>query len=139
LADVGVSPSRLEIEITESTILSENDFVLSMLNNPLDLDTKFALDDFGTGCASLSCLRKFPFDRIKIDCSFVREMLTDPHCASIVRSVIGLAHDLGIGVTAEGVETQEQLSCLRANYLWPGSRLLDQRTKTGRGNCCAVW
>jgi diguanylate cyclase (GGDEF)-like protein len=114
LADVGVSPSRLEIEITESTILSENDFALSMLNNLLDLGTKFALDDFGTGYASLSCLRKFPFDRIKIDCSFVREMLTDPHCASIVRSVIGLAHDLGIGVTAEGVETEEQLSYLRA-------------------------
>ena len=114
LADVGVSPSRLEIEITESTILSESDFALSMLNNLLDLGTKFALDDFGTGYASLSCLRKFPFDRIKIDCSFVREMLTDPHCASIVRSVIGLASDLGIGVTAEGVETREQLAYLRA-------------------------
>ena len=114
LADVGVSPSRLEIEITESTILSESDFALSMLNNLLDLGTKFALDDFGTGYASLSCLRKFPFDRVKIDCSFVREMLTDPHCASIVRSVIGLASDLGIGVTAEGVETREQLAYLRA-------------------------
>ena len=114
LADVGVSPSRVEIEITELTILSESDFALSMLNNLLDLGTKFALDDFGTGYASLSCLRKFPFDRIKIDSSFVGEMLTDPHCASIVRSVIGLACDLGIGVTAEGVETQEQLSYLRA-------------------------
>ena len=114
LADVGVSPSRLEIEITESTILSESDFALSMLNNLLDLGTKFALDDFGTGYASLSCLRKFAFDRVKIDRSFVREMLTDPHCASIVRSVIGLANDLKIGVTAEGVETREQLSYLRA-------------------------
>jgi diguanylate cyclase len=114
LADVGVNPSRLEIEITESTILSENDFAVSMMNNLLDLGAKFALDDFGTGYASLSCIRKFPFDRVKIDCSFVREMLTDPHCASIVRSVIGLARDLGIGVTAEGVETQEQLSYLRA-------------------------
>ena len=114
LADVGDGPSRLEIEITESTILSESDFAASMLNNLLNLGTKFALDDFGTGYASLSCLRKFPFDRIEIDRSFVREMLTDPHCASIVRSVIGLAHDLGIGVTAEGVETPEQLSYLRA-------------------------
>ncbi len=114
LADVGVSPSRLEIEITESTILSENDFAVSMMNKLLDLGTKFSLDDFGTGYASLSCLRKFPFSRVKIDSSFVREMLTDPDSASIVRSVIGLAHDLGIGVTAEGVETQEQLSYLRA-------------------------
>jgi diguanylate cyclase (GGDEF)-like protein len=114
LTDAGVNPSRLEIEITESTILSENDFALAMMNKLLDLGTTFALDDFGTGYASLSCLRKFPFNRVKIDCSFVREMLTDPGCASIVRSVIGLAHDLGIGTTAEGVETQEQLSYLRA-------------------------
>ena len=114
LADVGVSLSRLEIEITESTILSENDFAVSMMNKLLDLGTKFSLDDFGTGYASLSCLRKFPFSRVKIDSSFVREMLTDPDSASIVRSVIGLAHDLGIGVTAEGVETREQLSYLRA-------------------------
>jgi diguanylate cyclase len=114
LTDAGVNPSRLEIEITESTILSENDFALAMMNKLLDLGTTFALDDFGTGYASLSCLRKFPFNRVKIDCSFVREMLTDPGCASIVRSVVGLAHDLGIGTTAEGVETQEQLSYLRA-------------------------
>ncbi len=114
LTDAGVNPSRLEIEITESTILSENDFALAMMNKLLDLGATFALDDFGTGYASLSCLRKFPFNRVKIDCSFVREMLTDPGCASIVRSVIGLARDLGIGTTAEGVETQEQLSYLRA-------------------------
>jgi diguanylate cyclase (GGDEF)-like protein len=114
LADAGINPSRLEIEITESTILSENDFALAMMNKLLDLGITFALDDFGTGYASLSCLRKFPFNRVKIDCSFVREMLTDPDCASIVRSVIGLAHDLRIGTTAEGVETQDQLSYLRS-------------------------
>jgi EAL domain-containing protein (putative c-di-GMP-specific phosphodiesterase class I) len=114
LAQAGVNPFRLEIEITESAILSESDFVLSTLHSLRGLGIKFALDDFGTGYASMGCLRKFPFDRVKIDRSFVRDMLLDRDCASIVKSVIELADDLGIGVTAEGVERPEQLSYLRS-------------------------
>jgi len=114
LARAGLNPSRLEIEITESAILSNNDFALSTLNALRALGIKCALDDFGTGYASLSCLRKFPFDRVKIDQSIVRDMLSDRGCASIVKSVIELAYNLGISVTAEGVERQEELSYLRS-------------------------
>ena len=72
-----------------------------------------ALDDFGTGFSSLTYLRKLPFSRIKIDQSFIRDMLVQPDCAAIVKSVIGLARDLRIGVVAEGVETADQLEYLR--------------------------
>lgn len=114
LARSGLNPSRLEIEITKSAILSDNEFALSTLGDLRALGIKCALDDFGTGYASLSCLRKFPFDRVKIDQSFVHDMLSDRGCASIVKSVIELAHDLKISVTAEGVERQEELAYLRS-------------------------
>jgi diguanylate cyclase (GGDEF)-like protein len=114
LARSGLNPSRLEIEITESAILSDSEFALSTLKALRGLGIKCALDDFGTGYASLSCLRKFPFDRVKIDQSFVHDMLSDRGCASIVKSVIELAHDLKISVTAEGVERQEELAYLRS-------------------------
>lgn len=113
LADVGVSPGRLEIEITELTSISEYGSTESLVRSLTQLGVTISLDDFGTGFSSLTYLRKLPFSRIKIDRSFVREMLVRPDCEAIVKSVIGLARDLHIDVVAEGVETQEQLDYLR--------------------------
>ncbi|MBR1218933.1 EAL domain-containing protein [Bradyrhizobium sp. U87765 SZCCT0131] len=113
LADAGVAPHRLEIEMTESMLLSKSGAAPSVLDALLALGVTLALDDFGTGFSSLTYLRKLPFSRIKIDQSFIRDMLTRPDCAAIVRSVIGLAQDLRIGVVAEGVETTPQLDALR--------------------------
>src|SRR5258707_14803391 len=113
LADSRVAPGRLEIEITESILLSKYDSAASVLNSLLELGVTVALDDFGTGFSSLTYLRKLPFSRIKIDQSFIRDMLVQPDCAAIVKSVISLARDLRIGVVAEGVETADQLEYLR--------------------------
>lgn len=113
LADAKVSPSRFEIEITESMLLSKYGSAASTLKALLQLGVTVALDDFGTGFSSLTYLRKLPFSRIKIDQSFIRDMLVQPDCAAIVKSVISLARDLRIGVVAEGVETTGQLEYLR--------------------------
>jgi diguanylate cyclase (GGDEF)-like protein len=113
LADAGATPNRLEIEITESMLISKYGSAPSILNSLLQLGVTVALDDFGTGFSSLTYLRKLPFSRIKIDQSFIRDMLTQPDCAAIVKSVIGLARDLRIGVVAEGVESVDQLEYLR--------------------------
>ncbi|MGY4344784.1 diguanylate cyclase (GGDEF)-like protein [Bradyrhizobium sp. GM7.3] len=113
LADAKIAPYRLEIEITESMLLSKYASAASVLNALLELGVTVALDDFGTGFSSLTYLRKLPFSRIKIDQSFIRDMLVQPDCAAIVKSVIGLARDLRIGVVAEGVETADQLEYLR--------------------------
>ena len=113
LAEARVAPRRLEIEITESILLSKYDSAASVLNALLELGVTVALDDFGTGYSSLTYLRRLPFSRIKIDQSFVRDMLAQPDCAAIVKSVVALAQDLKIGVVAEGVESTEQLDYLR--------------------------
>jgi EAL domain-containing protein (putative c-di-GMP-specific phosphodiesterase class I) len=113
LAQAKVSPSRLEIEITESMLISKYGSASSILNSLLQLGVTVALDDFGTGYSSLTYLRKLPFSRIKIDQSFIRDMLAQPDCAAIVKSVIGLAQELRIGVVAEGVETADELEYLR--------------------------
>ena len=113
LADAKVAPHRLEIEITESMLLSKYGSAASILNALLEFGATVALDDFGTGFSSLTYLRKLPFSRIKIDQSFIRDMLVQPDCAAIVKSVISLARDLNIDVVAEGVETADQLEYLR--------------------------
>lgn len=113
LADAHVAPHRLEIEITESMLLSKYGSAASILKALLDLGVTVALDDFGTGFSSLTYLRKLPFSRIKIDQSFIRDMLVQPDCAAIVKSVVSLARDLNIDVVAEGVETADQLEYLR--------------------------
>ncbi|MCG2645558.1 MULTISPECIES: putative bifunctional diguanylate cyclase/phosphodiesterase [Bradyrhizobium] len=113
LADAKVAPRRLEIEITESMLLSKYGSAASILNALLELGATVALDDFGTGFSSLTYLRKLPFSRIKIDQSFIRDMLVQPDCAAIVKSVVSLARDLNIEVVAEGVETADQLDYLR--------------------------
>ena len=114
LTDAGIMPSRLEIEVTKSVLISEDSVVLAMLNALHHLGVRIALDDFGTGYSSLNYLGKVPFDRIKIDRSFTLDLLNNPDRAAIVKTMIGLASDLGMGITAEGVETVEQLSRLRA-------------------------
>jgi len=114
LARSGLRAQRLEVEITESALLQNNDKVLSTLHQLHALGVRIALDDFGTGYSSLSYLRSFPFDKIKIDQSFVREIGSRPDCLAIVTSVASLARQLGMSTTAEGVETAEQLTELQA-------------------------
>ncbi|MBI1359958.1 MAG: EAL domain-containing protein [Alphaproteobacteria bacterium] len=107
-----LDPSRLEIEITESVLMQETDHNIRTLHALKDLGVRIALDDFGTGYSSLSYLRAFPFDKLKIDQRFVREMETSPDDRAIVRAVISLARDLGMRITAEGVETEAQADLL---------------------------
>ncbi len=108
LADSGLPASRLELEITESVLLQDNKAVLATLRDIKDLGAQIAMDDFGTGYSSLSYLRSFPFDKVKIDRSFVKDMPYDRNSAAIVRAIVGLSSALGIAITAEGVETREQ-------------------------------
>jgi len=105
----GLAPYRLELEITESVLLQDNPATLRTLQDLRALGVRIALDDFGTGYSSLSYLRHYPFDKIKIDRSFVSEIETRPDCAAIVDSIAILARTLGMTTTAEGVETEEQL------------------------------
>jgi diguanylate cyclase (GGDEF)-like protein len=113
LASSGLPPKRLELEITETTLLKNNEFTIALLFRLHALGLRIALDDFGTGYSSLSYLRTFPFDKIKIDQSFVREMATRADCAAIVGSIVALANKLNITTTAEGIETIDQLNLVR--------------------------
>jgi diguanylate cyclase (GGDEF)-like protein len=108
LHDADLSADRLELEITETVILQDTDATMAILRQLQALGLRIALDDFGTGYSSLSYLQRFPFDRIKIDQSFVRDVCSKRHCAAIVRAVASLSNELGIATTAEGVETREQ-------------------------------
>jgi len=112
LRDSGLAPGRLELEITESVMLQDTEATLATLQEMRELGVRIAMDDFGTGYSSLSYLRQFPFDRIKIDQSFVREIDRKRDCGAIIRAVIRLSHELGMATTAEGVETREQLAAL---------------------------
>jgi diguanylate cyclase (GGDEF)-like protein/PAS domain S-box-containing protein len=112
LAESGLPASRLELEITESVLLQNSDATRRMLHELRALGLKISLDDFGTGYSSLSYLRSFPFDKIKIDRSFVNELASSNDSLAIVRAVTGLGKSLGIVTTAEGVETAEQLEML---------------------------
>jgi EAL domain-containing protein (putative c-di-GMP-specific phosphodiesterase class I) len=103
----------LELEITESVLLQESEATLSALRQLRVIGIAVALDDFGTGYSSLSYLHRFPFDKIKIDQSFVRDMASNRDSMSIVRAISGLGHSLHMKTTAEGVETLAQLDLLR--------------------------
>jgi diguanylate cyclase (GGDEF)-like protein len=109
LANAGLPASRLDLEITEGALMDETDVVLAMLRQIKDLGIKVSMDDFGTGYSSLSYLQKFPFDKIKIDQSFIRSLETNADSAAIVRAVTALGESLGIMTIAEGVETESQL------------------------------
>jgi EAL domain-containing protein (putative c-di-GMP-specific phosphodiesterase class I) len=112
LAKSGLSPSRLELEITELVLMQETDGAIGILHQLHDLGVKIAMDDFGTGYSSLGYLRSFPFDRIKIDQSFIQDLPGKADSLAIVRAVVGMSSSLGIRTTAEGVETKEQLASL---------------------------
>lgn len=114
LFDTGLAPSRLELEITEGVLINDHSRALATLRGLKALGVRISMDDFGTGYSSLSYLQSFPFDRIKIDRSFVMNLEKNLHSAVIVRTIIGLGRGLGIPVTAEGVETEAQQEFLKA-------------------------
>ena len=103
----------LELEVTESLVMQNMDRVTTILNELKALGTTLSMDDFGTGYSSLSYLKRFPFDKLKIDQSFVRDMTSDPDSAAIAKAIIAMAHNLRLKVIAEGVETAGQLNYLR--------------------------
>jgi diguanylate cyclase (GGDEF)-like protein len=111
LRDTHLSPSRLELEITEGVVMREVGDVLATMRRLQDLGVRLALDDFGTGYSSLSYLRSFPFDKVKIDASFLADLHGDG--GTIIRAVLGLCRHLGLDTLVEGVETEEQLNWLR--------------------------
>jgi predicted signal transduction protein with EAL and GGDEF domain len=114
LAASGLHPTRLEIEITESVLLRDREATLSMLHQLRSLGIRIAMDDFGTGYSSLTYLQSFPFDKIKIDRSFVKDITDNAGSLYIVRAVAALANGMGMAATAEGVETAEQLDKIAA-------------------------
>ena len=114
LAAARLDPRRLELEIIESTLLENTEPVLQTLWDLKKLGIEIVMDDFGTGYSSLGYLRKFPFDKIKVDRSFVTEMASSTESTAIVRAVVGLASGLGMTTVAEGVESAEQLGSLQA-------------------------
>jgi len=114
IASAGIAPSRVELEITETILLQNSEATLAVLHQLRALGVRVAMDDFGTGYSSLSYLRSFPFDKIKIDRSFVRDLERNQDALAIIRAVSGLGLNLGMVTTVEGVETKEQLDQIRA-------------------------
>jgi EAL domain-containing protein (putative c-di-GMP-specific phosphodiesterase class I) len=114
LAESGLDPSLLDLEITETALMEETATSVARLEELKALGTRLVLDDFGTGYSSLSYLRRFPIDTVKIDRSFVAELDAGGQGSTIVRAMVGMAHALGMSVVGEGVETEEQLDELRA-------------------------
>jgi diguanylate cyclase (GGDEF)-like protein/PAS domain S-box-containing protein len=114
VAAAGIAPTRLELEITEAILLQNNEATLAILHQLRKLGVHISMDDFGTGYSSLSNLRSFPFDKIKIDQSFVRDLCKNKEAIAIIHAVSGLAASLGMATTVEGVETKEQLELVRA-------------------------
>jgi EAL domain-containing protein (putative c-di-GMP-specific phosphodiesterase class I) len=113
LVETGLAPERLELEITETSLLENQESHLATIRQLKNLGISIALDDFGTGYSSVTYLTSFPFDKIKIDRSFTQGALTRRDCAAVVSSVLALAHGLGMITTVEGIETREQLKYMR--------------------------
>ena len=113
LSDAGVDPRRLELEITESLLLADTTSTIETLHRLRSLGVRIAMDDFGTGYSSLSYLRSFPFDKIKIDRSFMKGLRPEDDSTAIIKAIIGLGRSLGMSTTAEGIETEEQLAAVR--------------------------
>jgi diguanylate cyclase (GGDEF)-like protein/PAS domain S-box-containing protein len=114
LLETGLAPHRLELEITEGVMIDDFSRAVSMLRKIKALGVQIALDDFGTGYSSLSYLHAFPFDRIKIDRTFINDLESNHHSRAIVRAVLGLGRSLSVPILAEGVETQDQYDFLAA-------------------------
>ncbi|WGR99041.1 EAL domain-containing protein [Bradyrhizobium sp. ISRA443] len=125
----GLPARRLELEITETLLLEKSSQVLATLHALRALGVRMSMDDFGTGYSSLSYLRSFPFDKIKIDQSFVRDLGANRDAQAIVRSIVSLGMGLGVTITAEGVETEAELSCLRAEGCHEGQGFLFSRAR----------
>jgi predicted signal transduction protein with EAL and GGDEF domain len=113
LGDAGLAPQRLELEITEAVLIHDDELALGLLSELRALGVRIAMDDFGTGYSSLSYLQRFPFDKIKIDRSFVNNLTTAEDSVAIIRAIIDIAKARDTTTTAEGVETDEQLALLR--------------------------
>ncbi len=113
LRKTGANPYRLKLELTESLLLNDVEDAITKMGELRSIGVSFSLDDFGTGYSSLSYLKRLPLDQLKIDQSFVRDLLTDANDAAIVRTILSLAHSLDLTVVAEGVETQGQLELLK--------------------------
>ncbi len=116
IADTGLDPACLGLEVTESIAMKNADFTIAALNEFKKMKIHLSLDDFGTGYSSLSYLKRFPLETLKIDRSFVRDITTDPNDAAIVNAVVALAHSLKLDVVAEGVETEGQLTFLKNHH-----------------------
>ena len=129
LKQTGLAATRLELEITETLVLEKSSQVLATLHALRSLGVRISMDDFGTGYSSLSYLRSFPFDKIKIDQSFVRDLGSNRDAQAIVRSIISLGKGLGVTITAEGVETEAELSCLRNEGCHEGQGFLFSRAR----------
>jgi diguanylate cyclase (GGDEF)-like protein/PAS domain S-box-containing protein len=114
LAETGLDPHLLDLELTESIVMHDADAVAKDLQNIRELGVGISIDDFGTRYSTLTYVRQFPIDRLKIDQCFIRDIVTNPSDAAIVRAIVSLGHSLGLEITAEGVETEKQLSVLRA-------------------------
>jgi diguanylate cyclase (GGDEF)-like protein/PAS domain S-box-containing protein len=112
LLETGLDARYLELEITEGTTIHDPEFAARVIEELRAMGVRVSIDDFGTGYSSLNYLKRFRIDRLKIDRSFIEELTTDPNNAAIATAVIAMAHSLGLGVVAEGVETQEQLDFL---------------------------
>ena len=115
LAASGLPAARLDLEITESVLLQDENHTLNLLHQLREIGVRISMDDFGTGYSSLAYLRNFPFDKIKIDRSFTRDMLVRNDCQAIIRAVVGLARSLGITTIIEGIETPEQLAAAKTD------------------------
>jgi EAL domain-containing protein (putative c-di-GMP-specific phosphodiesterase class I) len=113
LASSGLPADRLELEITETVLLQDSEATLNTLYRLREIGVRIAMDDFGTGYSSLTYLQRFPFDKIKIDRSFVGNIVENASSLNIVRAVAALARGLGVGATAEGVETEAQLDAIK--------------------------
>jgi diguanylate cyclase (GGDEF)-like protein len=129
LKQSGLPAKRLELEITETLLLEKSSEVLATLHALRALGVRISMDDFGTGYSSLSYLRSFPFDKIKIDQSFVRDLAANPDAQAIVRSIISLGKGLGVTITAEGVETEAEVACLRNEGCHEGQGFLFSRAR----------
>ena len=114
LSETGLDPRRLDLELTETIVMQEPEAVASELQQLIELGVKISIDDFGTGYSSFGYVKRFPVSRLKIDQSFVRNVISDMNDAAIVRAIVTLGHSLDLEIIAEGVETSDQLAFLRA-------------------------
>ncbi|OYX61112.1 MAG: hypothetical protein B7Y88_15285 [Sphingomonadales bacterium 32-64-17] len=131
LAWSGLEPSRLELEITEAVLIEQGEQTSTLIKRIREMGIGISMDDFGTGYSSLSYLLHYPFTKIKIDKSFVLQLAKEPESRAVVRAIISLGRSLGLTVTAEGVEREDVLACLREEGCGQGQGYLFGKAKPG--------